>query len=294
MNRLARRKLTSRVAAGVCILFAFAALYPLYSVLSIVVSNGWRHVNWEFLTTVRSGHIVKSPGSIAFVTTGGIQHAIVGTGLVVGIGTLLGAPLGILAGIHLAEARPSRLTATVRVAADAMAGIPSIVAGLFGFALIVATAPNIFTHDGYSAWAGGVALAVLMVPTVTRTTEEALRTVPQSLREASLALGAPGWYTIIRVVLPAAWGAVTTGLLLGVARIAGETAPLLLTAGTSGSFLQTDPSKPVTTLPFVIYDYYKQRGDLEGPAWGAALVLISMILVLNLTVRLLSRRRLPV
>ena len=172
-----------------------------------------------------------------------------------------------------------------------MSGIPSIVAGLFGYALVVATAPNIFTHDGYSAWAGGVALAVLMIPTVARTTEEALRTVPQSYREAALALGAPRWYSILRVVLPASWGAVATGLLLAVARIAGETAPLLMTAGSSGAFLNTDPSKPVTTLPFLIYDYYKARGDLEGPAWGAALVLIAMILVLNLTVRLLSMRR---
>src|SRR5205823_2203581 len=145
-----------------------------------------------------------------------IQHAIVGSALVVGIGAMFGAPLGILAGIHLAEGKPSRWSAAVRVAVDAMAGIPSIVAGLFGYALIVATAPNIFTSDGYSAWAGGVALSVLMVPTVTRTTEEALRTVPRTYREAALALGAPRWYTTLRVVLPAAWGSVATGLLLGV------------------------------------------------------------------------------
>lgn len=291
MNRLARRKLTNRLAAAICILFAVAALYPLYSVISIVVSHGWKVVNWDFLTTVPGGHLDKA--AHAYVHTVGIQHAIIGSGLVVGIGAMLGAPLGIMAGIHLSEGKPSRFSSAVRVAADAMAGIPSIVAGLFGYALIVATSPNIFTHDGYSAWAGGFALAVLMVPTVTRTTEEALRTVPQSYREAALALGAPRWYTIVRVVLPAAWGAITTGLLLAVARIAGETAPLLLTAGTSGAFVNTDPSKPVTTLPFLIYDYFRQRGDLEAPAWGAALVLITMILVLNVGVRLLSRRRAP-
>jgi phosphate transport system permease protein len=293
MTRLARRKAGSRIAAGVCILFAFAALYPLFSVITIVVSHGWRAVNWDFLTTTPGQHFDRSVVPPVLVHSVGIKHALIGSAWVVGIGTMFGAPLGILAGIHLAEGRPSRLTNAIRVAADAMAGIPSIVAGLFGYALIVATAPNIFTKDGYSAWAGGVALAVLMVPTVTRTTEEALRTVPKTYREAALALGAPRWYATVRVVLPAAWGAVATGLLLGVARIAGETAPLLLTAGTSGAFVQSDPSKPVTTLPFIIYDYYKQRGDLEGPAWGAALVLIAMILVLNLTVRLLSRRSRP-
>ncbi len=289
MNRLARRKAVNLFAAAVCIAFAFAALYPLFSVITIVVEKGWSSVSWEFLTTVPGQKFVKGVG---LTPTGGVQHAITGTALVVGIGTLLGAPLGVMAGIHLAEGKPSRFSTVVRVAADAMAGIPSIVAGLFGYALVVATAPNIFTNDGYSAWAGGVALAVLMVPTVTRTTEEALRTVPNSYREAALALGAPRWYSILRVVLPAAWGSVATGLLLAVARIAGETAPLLLTAGTSGTFLQTDPSKPVTTLPFVIYDYYKNPGDLQGKAWGAALVLIAMILILNIGVRLVSRRRL--
>jgi len=298
MNRLARRHIVGRIAAAVCILFAFAAIVPLFSVIAIVWSHGAGNVSWNFLTTVPGQHFVKGVG---LVRTGGIQHALVGTGLVVGIGTLLGAPLGILAGMHLAEGRATRLTGAVRLAADAMAGIPSIVAGLFGYALMVAQVPSGLHWNGheimlglglgYSAWAGGVALAVLMVPTVTRTTEEALRTVPQSYRDAALALGAPRWYSTVRVVLPAAWGAVATGLLLGVARVAGETAPLLLTAGTSGTFLNTDPSKPVTTLPFVIYDYYKQRGDLEGQAWGAALVLIAMILLLNICVRLLSARR---
>lgn len=282
MSRLARRKAINRIATAVCLLFAVAAFAPLLAVLSEVVSRGWNHVSWEFLTQTpyqeTSGEFRLMPG---------IQHAILGTGILVGLGAAIGAPIGILAGIHLAEARPTMFTNAVRLAADSLAGIPSIVAGLFAYALLV-------TQYGYNAWAGAVALAVLMVPTVTRTTEEALRTVPQSYREAALALGAPRWYTIVRVVFPAAWGAVTTGLLLGVARIAGETAPLLLTVGSSGTFLQTDPSKPVAALPMLIYDYFKTgEPRLVDQAWGAALVLIGMILVVNLAVRFVSLRSRP-
>lgn len=272
---LAARRAISRAAALVCLGLTLVALFPLVSVLWTVVEKGHGVVTWDFLTGL--------PTPPAF-PGGGIQHALVGTGMVVGIGTAIGAPAGLLVGIFLSEFGRNRVGDSLRTLVDAMAGIPSIVAGLFGYALVV-------TRYGFSAWAGGVALALLMLPVVTRTTEEALRTVPQGLRDASLALGAPKWYTTLRVVLPAAWGTVATGMLLAVSRIAGETAPLLLTTLTS-FFLVKDPGQPVATLPALVYDYGKSAyPKLQEQAWGTALVLITAVLLVNLAVRLLSARR---
>jgi phosphate transport system permease protein len=275
MDRLARRKLVSRAAAAFCLAFAALACLPLLSVLWELWQRGHAALSWEFLSSL------PEPPS---VPGGGIVHAIVGTGMVVGIGAAIGAPVGTLAGIWLSEYGSNRLGGWVRTTLDAMAGMPSIVAGLFGYGLVV-------TRFGFSAWAGGVALSVLMLPLVARTTEESLRVVPLPLREASLALGAPRWKTTLQVVLPAAWGGIATALLLSVSRIAGETAPLLLTVLTS-FFLVTDPGQPVATLPTLIYSYGKNPAPkLQAQAWGAALVLIGAILALNLLVRLLSRKR---
>lgn len=273
-GRLRRRHVASRAAAVLCVALAVVAAFPLFSVLFNIVDLGAGAINWEFLSTEGQGPYL--PG-------GGIWHAIIGSGMVVGLGTLLGAPAGLLVGTYLAETN-GRLVGLVRTVVDALAGMPSIVAGLFAYAVVV-------TRVGLSAWAGAWALAVLMLPTVTRTTEEALRTVPQAYRDASLALGAPRWRTIFFVVFPAAWSAVLTGLLLGVSRIAGETAPLVVTVLTS-TFVSTDPGQPVATLPVLIYDYGRSAyPKLIEQAWGAALVLIALVLALNLLVRGLSALR---
>ena len=272
---VARRVLASRIAAIVCLVLALVAIYPLLSVLWTVVERGHSVVTWNFLTTLPTG---------PFLPGGGIQNAIVGTGLVVGIGTAMGAPIGLLAGVFLSEFGRNRLGDSIRTFTDAMAGIPSIAAGLFAYAVIV-------SRIGYSAWAGGVALSVLVLPVVTRTTEEALRTIPQSLRDAALALGAPKWYTTFRVVVPSASGAIATGMLLSVSRIAGETATLILTTGTS-FFLVKEPDQPIATLPALVYDYGKSAyPKLTEQAWGAALVLIAGVLLVNIAVRLLSFRK---
>lgn len=272
---LAGRRIASRAAALGCLALTLVALFPLVSVLWTVIERGHGVVDWGFLTGL--------PTPPAF-PGGGIQHALIGTALVVGIGTAIGAPAGLVAGIFLSEFGRNKVGDAIRTVVDAMAGIPSIVAGLFGYALVV-------QRFGFSAWAGGVALSVLMLPVVTRTTEEALRTVPQSLRDASLALGAPKWYTTAKIVVPAAWSSVATGMLLSVSRIAGETAPLLLTTLTS-FFLVKDPSQPVATLPGLIYDYGKSAyPKLQDQAWGTAMVLILAILGINVVVRLLSMRR---
>ena len=281
MNRSARRRLISKFAAFVCFALTLLACWPLFSVLFEVGSRGYGVLSWNFLSQDPDFQIV--PGS-GFVYTGGIWPAIAGTGLVVGLATLLGAPIGLASGMFLSEYGRNKFGDVVRTFVDAMAGIPSIVAGLFGYAFWV-------TKHGFSAWAGAIALAVLMIPTITRTTEEALRTVPQSLRDASLALGGPRWYTTLRIVVPAAAAPIITGLLLGLARIAGETAPLLLTVATS-SFFNADPSQPVATLPYVVYNYITDANDSKvAQGWGAALVLISGVLLLNIVVRLLTRTR---
>lgn len=280
MNRTTRRRLVSKLAAIVCLGLALAACWPLFSVLWTVWERGHGVLSWEFVST--DPGVSVTPQGLTFV--GGIRFAIVGSGIVVGLATLIGAPIGVAAGIFLSEYGRNRFGEVVRSFVDAMAGIPSIVAGLFGYAVIVA-------RWGFSGWAGAVALAILVIPTVTRTTEEALRTVPQSLRDASLALGGPRWYTTFRVVIPTAWGAMLTGLLLGMARIAGETAPLLLTA-LYNQFYSTDPSQPLATLPYIIYNWgksgYQSQVDM---AWGAAFVLMALVLIVNLTVRLVARQR---
>lgn len=275
MNLLARRKTADRVATGLSLLAVVVAVAPLFSVLWEVGRRGWPSISAEFLLGLPNGPVL--PG-------GGIYHAIVGTMLVVGIGSAIGVPIGVLAGVYLSEFGRGRFAATVRLVADVMAGIPSIVAGLFGFALVA-------SRFGYSAIAGGVALALIMLPTITRTTEESLRTVPASYRDGALALGAPQWRTTLTVVLPAGISAVLTGILLSVARIAGETAPLLLTVLTS-FFLTTDPTEPVATLPYLVYDYGKSAfPKLQDQSWGAALVLLALVLLVNVSVRLLARRK---
>lgn len=277
MNRATRRRWVDRGATVAALLLAFVAIWPLFSVLERVWSRGHGVVDLEFLTGLPEG---------PFLPGGGIKHAIVGTGLVVGLGTLYGAPIGLLTGIYLAEYGRGKFAEVVRTFTNALSGLPSILAGLFAYALAVRE-----LGLGFSAYAGGVALAVLMIPVVTRTTEEALLTVPPTYREAALALGVPRWRAIVHVVVPAAIGPILTGILLSIARIAGETAPLLLTVLTS-FFLVTDPSKPVATLPFLVYDYGKSAyPKLNDQAWGAALVLVACVLLVNLVVRLLSRRR---
>ena len=281
MNRTQRRRLASRLAALVCLALTIVACWPLFSVLAELWQRGHAIVDWSFLTT--DARIEISPVR-GLVYTGGIRYALVGTGLVVGLGSLLGAPIGFAAGIFLSEYGRNRFGDLIRTIVDAMAGIPSIVAGLFGYAFVV-------SRWGFSAWAGATALAVLMIPTITRTTEEALRTVPQSLRDAALALGGTRWHTTLRVVVPAAIGPIVTGLLLGVARIAGETAPLLLTV-LFNNFYSTDPAKPVGTLPALIYNYGKAANPSQiEQSWGAALVLIVLVLAVNLAVRFLARPR---
>jgi len=286
MSRLARRKAMNVVALAVCLVLLLAAVAPLVSVLWQVWQRGHAALGVAFFTQAERKSFDLATAQ--FTYGGGMAHAALGTLIVVGLGALVGAPFGILAGIYLSEYGRHRAGDWLRAVNDALAGIPSIVAGLFAVALMASLRPHSIPFSG---WTGALALALLMVPTVTRATESALGTVPQSLRDGALALGAPRWRTTLRIVLPVAWPSVTTGLLLGVARIAGETAPVLLAAGYLNN-VTLDPAHGMPTLPVLIYQYSKSAVDVRvQQGWGAALVLITGVLAVNVLVRLLSRRR---
>jgi phosphate transport system permease protein len=216
---------------------------------------------------------------------GGMANALVGTLILIGLGAVIGLPVGIMAGIYLAEYGNNKFAASVRFFTDVLSGIPSIVVGVVAYILVV------IPMKSFSALAGGVALGILMIPTITRTTEEMIRLVPQSFREAGLALGIPRWKTTMRIVLPTAMKGITTGVILGIARAAGETAPLLFTA-LGNRFWSTSIKEPIASLTVFIYDYAKSPfEDWIQQAWAAALVLIVLIFVLNLVFRYVTRSR---
>ncbi|HLV68401.1 MAG TPA: phosphate ABC transporter permease PstA [Polyangiaceae bacterium] len=276
MEKYARRKLLDRVVRGACVLATVVALVPLGSVLYYVFVRGIGGIDLAFFT-----ELPKPVGEEG----GGMANAIVGTIKLVGLACLMGIPPGVLAGVYLAEFGNSRLGRIVRFSADVMSGVPSITVGLFVYALVVMTTKQ------FSAWAGGIALAILMLPTVTRSTEELLKLVPESLREAALGLGVPKWRATLRVMLRTAAPGIAVGIMLAVARVAGETAPLLFTAF-NNRFWSSSLNEPTASLPVNIYTYaVSPYEDWHDQAWAAALVLLVMVLVLNISARLLVRHR---
>lgn len=275
-QRYWRRKIVDTVIRGACVAATLLAIVPLGLVLYYVASRGLGGLNLEFFT-----ELPKPVGE----TGGGMANAIVGTAKIVGLACLFGIPPGVMAGVYLAEFGDSRFGRVVRFSADVMSGVPSITVGLFVYSLMVITTKQ------FSAVAGGVALAVLMLPTVTRTTEELLRLVPESLREAALGLGVPKWRAIVRVVLRTAAPGIATGVMLAVARVAGETAPLLFTAF-NNRFWSDGLNEPTASLPVQIYTYaVSPYEDWHRQAWSAALVLVMLVLILNLMARFLVRHR---
>jgi phosphate transport system permease protein len=252
------------------------ALIPLISILAETLLRGTPAVNLSFLTERIPP--LGQPG-------GGIGPAIQGTLIVVGIASLIGVPVGVFSGIYLAEFSETKLASAARFLTDVSTNIPSIVIGIFGWTLIV-------TAIGWSVIAGAVALAIMMIPIVTRTTEEAIKLVPITIREAALALGVPRWKTTITVVLSSAKRGIATGILLSVARISGETAPLLLTILYS-RFWFSGFTEPTAALPLAIFNFSQSAyGTIDWPkAWGASLILVLMILGINVLVRYFTREK---
>jgi phosphate transport system permease protein len=274
-SRLLRRGV-SNLMVGLMIGAVVVALLPLVFILLDLVLKGAGSLSLEFFT--------RTPAP-AGESGGGGAHAHVGTLLIVGTASLIGLPIGIAAGIHCAEYPDSRLTSITRFAADVLNGTPSIVVGVFAWTWIVATQRH------FSALAGSAALAMLMIPMVLRTTEEMLKLVPNSLREATLALGYPRWRTSLGIVVRTMLPGIVTGSLLAVARVAGETAPLLFTA-LGSQYLSYDLNQPMAALPLTVFTYATgPYQEWHRYSWAAALVLILVVFVLSLGARLATRRR---
>jgi phosphate transport system permease protein len=281
-RRAARDRTWSALVHSACVL----AVLPLASVVWTLLAKGVSRLDANFFGTSMNNIGARDPN-------GGAYHAIVGTLEQVGIATLLAVPLGVLAAIYLVEYGRGRFAQTIRFFVDVMTGIPSIVAGLFVLAFWVLVVTPWFNNGrpGYSGFAAALALTVLMLPTVVRSTEEMLRLVPAPLREGAYALGVPKWKTIVRIVLPTALPGIVTGIMLAVARAAGETAPVLLVAG-GGAAINFDPfANNQSSLALYVY---QQAGEASryapARAWTAALTLVALVLILTIAAKLLARR----
>jgi phosphate transport system permease protein len=273
--RAVRRRLTSRIMTTLCFVAVLAALVPLAGILCFVLARGVTALDLDLFT--------KTP-SPAGETGGGMANAIVGSLILCGLGGVFAIPIGVLSGIHVAEYPRSRFASVVRFAADTLNGVPSIVVGLFVYTLFVLPVKQ------FTALAGGVALGMMMIPIIMRTTEELLRLVPVSLREGALALGATRARAMFTVVLPAALPGIITGILLALARIAGETAPLLFTSF-NNHFWSTSLTQPISSLTVQVFKYaISPYEDLHRQAWAGAFVLVGMVLVCSILARLATRR----
>jgi phosphate transport system permease protein len=273
---LRRRAVVDRTMIALTYIAACVAILPLLLILWHLVRAGASSLSWNFFTRL------PAP---AGESGGGMANAIVGTGVVVAIASALGLPIGIGAGLFLAERRGSRMAMAVRFLSDVLNGLPSIALGIFAWQLLVRP----FKH--FSAFAGGVALAAMMIPLVTRATEEMIRLVPHSMREAALALGYSKWRASLAVVLRTALPGIVTGALVAVARIAGETAPLLFTAF-GNNFWSVSPAQPIATLPMQIYTYATAPyDDWHAQAWAGALVLLALVLLISLAARFVTGSR---
>ncbi|MDX2056257.1 MAG: phosphate ABC transporter permease PstA [Gemmatimonadales bacterium] len=279
MNRLVWRRWKSRIMVGLMVAAVVVAVAPLLLILGTLIARGAGSINFEFFTAlpVPAGE-----------TGGGVAHAIVGTLMMVGVAALIGLPIGIGAGMFCAEYPKNRIATVARFVADVMNGTPSIVIGVVAWTMIVARQKH------FSGLAGSVALAMIMIPMVMRTTEEMIKLVPHSLREAALALGYPRWRTSVSVVVRTCLPGIVTGSLLAIARVAGETAPLLFTA-LGSQYMSRDLNQPMAALPLTVFTYATgPYDDWHRIAWATALVLIMVVLTLSLLARLATRQRFDV
>ena len=274
--RRTRRKVTNFVMFAFTGLCTFIAVSVLFFILGYLLWQGWRSLNWNFFTKlpVPTGE-----------TGGGFANAIVGSAKLLFLASLIGIPIGFLGGVYLAEFAGSATAFVVRYTTDLLNGVPSIVIGIFAYTVIVVPMGH------FSTFAGGVALGVMMIPITVRSTEEFTRSVPNALREGALALGATKWRAVATVVIPAAMPGITTGVMLALARVAGETAPLLFTAF-GNAFWSPGWNQPTASLPDTIYKYaISPYDDWKQQAWGAGLVLLTLVLAANVAARLILRRQ---
>ena len=272
----ATRRFTSTAMGALTLAAALLVICPLLLIFGFLLYQGAAAVNVDFFL-----HLPKPVGEVG----GGVANAIVGSLIMIALAVSLGLPVGILGGVYLAESRDRRLPWVLRFVADVMNGIPSIVFGIFAYTVVV------IPMRRFSALAGGLALGLIMVPIVLRTTEEMVRLVPSALREAGLGLGLPQWKVSLRIIIPAARAGIITGFMVALARIAGETAPLLFTA-LGNRFWHQGLDQPIAALPLQIYAYaIAPYDDWHRQAWAGALVLITLVFLASLAARLATRGR---
>lgn len=269
-----RRRAADRASRAIFALSALLVILPLFLILFDLLWKGARELKWTLLTDLP--HPVGEPG-------GGIANGILGTLTIAGLAMAGGIPLAVMSGIYLAEYGRGKFASTVRFAVDMLAGVPSIIMGIFGYVLWV------LPMKRFSAWAGAAALSMIFIPVVVRTTEEMLRTVPQPVREAALALGIERWKTTLFITVRTAAAGIVTGILLAMARIVGETAPLLFTA-LGNQFWQAGLDQPIAAIPLQVFNYaISPYEDWHDKAWAGAVVLIGMVLLISIGARYFTR-----
>jgi phosphate transport system permease protein len=274
--KLGRRRTFSAFMVTLTVISMILALTPLFSILGYVFVKGFSALNISFFT-----ELPAPPGEVG----GGMANGIIGTFTLIGLASAIGVPIGMMAGIFLSEYGRNRFGKLVSFLTDILLGVPSIVVGIVVYALVV------LSMGGFSAYAGGIALAFIMIPAVTRTTEEMLKLVPNHIREAGLALGIPKWRVILLIIVPTALRGIITGIMLAIARVAGETAPLLFTAF-GNMYWNKSLHEPIASMPVLVFNYaispYK---EWQAQAWAGALTLIMIVVVLNVSARLVTRKR---
>jgi phosphate transport system permease protein len=279
-GRLRRRRIVNKVMESIGTLAALVAVGVLVIVIVSVARKGGPSLSWHFLTS--KPNLFGGPG-------GGISSAIIGTAIIIGLATAIALPLGVLIAIYLTEFAPKRLAVPIQLLVDVLAGLPTIVVGVFIYGLLV-------VGHQQSGLAGAVALSIVMLPLIARAAQEVLLLVPTALREGSLALGVSRWRAVLGVILPTAFGGIVTGTVLAIARAAGETAPLLFTSSIFSNAISTDVTHSMANIPVLIFIYSEQPdAALHQDAWAAALVLIAFVLVASLAAKALlarSRRKL--
>ncbi len=269
------RSVKNLIFRTVVIGIALLAILPLFFIIFYVVKEGIGAINWKFLSSV-----AKPIGE----SGGGILSALAGTFILILIAAIIAIPVGIAAGLYVSEHNKNKMSSAIRLSVEVLQGTPSIVIGIIGYLWFVKPMGH------FSALSGGIALALMMLPMIVKTSEETLRMIPFSLKEASLALGVPYYKTILKVILPAGLSGIMTGVIVGLARIAGETAPLLFTA-IGNAFFSLNILKPIDSLPLLIFNYATSPyADWHKMAWGASTVLIFFILILNLITRLIVNK----
>lgn len=270
-----RRLFYDKLFKWFVLLLTFSSILPMLFILFFITRKGISVINWRFLT-----ELPKPVGEMG----GGISNALIGTVLLIGIASVFSVPVGILSGIFLSENREGKLASVIRFCVETLQGIPSIVIGIIAYLWLVVS------MGSFSALSGGVALGLIMLPVIVTATEQTLKLIPESLREASMALGVSYARTILKVILPAGMSGIMTGILLSIARVAGETAPLLFTAF-GNPFMNLNILKPINSLPLIIFNYATSPYlEWHTLAWGASFILIVLVLGLNLFTKIVTRR----